>query len=100
MWPIEVDGVWVCKDGKPWVAAPAAPGSRPGGLARTARTKEVSKLDLAEAARRTAASKIYWTAYRAGQEAKLKAVGPHTSPSWTRPKKPKSRQWIPGKHKK
>lgn len=100
MYPIYVDGILVDRMGRPWVAPRPYPSIRPGGPADCARKAMIRKPDPAEAQRRTAVSKIYWAAYRAGQEAAHEAGLKRKGPPWFKRKPPKSRQWIMGEHKK
>lgn len=102
MYPILVDGVWVDRMGKPYKPAKPYPGVKPGGIASSARARPAAKPDPEEARRQTAVAKIYWTAYRAGQDAKREAEVPYTAPGWLGARKrPKpKRQWLPGEHRK
>lgn len=80
--------------GRPWHPAPQYPGGGP--IARKALQ------NMSPVPNRTAASKIYWAASPARQDAKREADVPYDPPSWlgARKRPRKKRQWIPGEHKR
>jgi hypothetical protein len=84
--------------GRPWLPYPPRP-HRPSGIAARARSIRQTTANPEDPAR-TAKSKIYWTAYRAGQAAKREAGMTCEGPwkNW-RKKIARKRQCPPGEHK-